>query len=111
MDKNKLFETRLEEETYEIPEVGEVTYRAVSRTEQLYLTKIDDPVQREREMVVMAMVDPPMDINEVKRWQKASPGGELEHITVRIATISGMIDDEEETDKDVVKRFPDDADI
>ena len=100
MDKDLLLKPRLAEDDIEIPGVGTVRVRALSRAEVLLVRKatdnadsIDGPrvLVLERKMLAAAMVDPVLTEAEVGRWQQASAAGELEPVTTRIQQLSGLL--------------------
>lgn len=100
MDKETLFKPRLNEAEVDIPGVGTVRVRGLSRVEVMSIrTAADnDPatldgkraVVLERKMVALAMVDPKLSETEVARWQDAAPAGELEPVTDKISELSGL---------------------
>lgn len=89
-DKELLFKERLPQEEIEIPGVGTVTVRGLNREEAFKCQGGADVATIERRMLAMGMVDPKLTENEVKRWQKAAPAGELEPIAEKISELSGM---------------------
>jgi hypothetical protein len=100
LDKELLFKPRLAEDDVQIPGVGSVRVRALSRSEVLLVRKATDlagdvPAPRalvlERKMIATAMVDPVLTESEVGRWQNASAAGELEPVTDAIQRLSGML--------------------
>ncbi|PRX46745.1 hypothetical protein B0I33_107323 [Prauserella shujinwangii] len=91
VDKELLFTNRLEEDELEIPGVGTVRFRALSRAEVLQIHNKEMPKEvMERKILVQAMVDPEMDVDDVKRWQAASNAGEIERVSRAIAALSGL---------------------
>ena len=99
--KARLLRPHLAEDDVHIEGVGTVRVRALTRAEVLMLQR-HDQVSRERKMVALAMVDPAMSEAEVGEWTKASPSGELEAVTVRIAELSGLV---VEKDREVYREF------
>lgn len=89
-DKELLFKSRLPEDDVEVPGIGTVRVRGLSRTEALHCRGTSDLVAVERRMLAAGLVDPVLSENEVKRWQEASPAGELEALTLKISELSGM---------------------
>ncbi|HMG43940.1 MAG TPA: hypothetical protein VK611_21585 [Acidimicrobiales bacterium] len=89
-DKELLFRARLPEADVDVPGIGTVRVRALSRTEALYCRDTPDIVTIERRMIALGLVDPELTENEAKRWQENSPAGELEKLTLRISQLSGM---------------------
>ena len=98
VDKEALFAPRLPEDDVEIPGVGTVRVRGLSRGEVFEINKLrrkDDDTGEdiERRTIAVGMVDPEMTLADVQRWQAASPAGELERVARRIQELSGMADD------------------
>ncbi|HEV8568984.1 MAG TPA: hypothetical protein VGQ92_18200 [Actinoplanes sp.] len=89
MDKETLLKPRLPEDDVEIPGVGTVRVRGLSRGEVLRGQGLKG-VDLEAYMLAAGMVDPPMTRDEVKQWQAASPAGELEPVTDVISRLSGL---------------------
>ena len=92
MDKELLLKPRLPEDDVEIPGVGTVRVRGLSRYEVL-LAQREQPKgagAMERVILRFGLVDPELTEDEVTQWQKASPAGELEPVTRRIQALSGM---------------------
>lgn len=105
MDKALLFKSRLPEGDVEVPGVGTVRVRGLSRAEAYALQEAEqqpDVLARERVVVALCMVSPPLTEDEVGEWQKVSPAGELEAVSDKIGELSGMLDD---SAKEVVKGF------
>lgn len=94
MDKELLFKPRLKEAEVEVPGVGTVRVRALSRTEALMVQQVKAGPGRieaiERKMLALAMVDPEMTEAEVGLWQKASAAGEMDPVTDKVSELSGM---------------------
>ncbi|GAA4681371.1 hypothetical protein [Phytohabitans rumicis] len=98
--KDRLLKPRLSEAEVEVPGVGTVRMRALSRAEVLMVRKatddenIDGPraLALERKMLATAFLDPVLTEAEVGQWQKASAAGELEHVSRKIQELSGMLE-------------------
>lgn len=98
MDKEQLLKSRIQEEDVEIPGVGVVRVRALTRAEVMSMRKSvgdDDPdgarmLVIERKMIAQAMVDPVMTEADVKAWQENSPAGEVDVVSEAVQRISGM---------------------
>ena len=71
MDKELLFKARLPEADVDIPGVGTVRVRGLSRVEAMLVQKVDDPETRERRILAYGMVDPPLSEGEAGRWERA----------------------------------------
>jgi hypothetical protein len=104
VDKAALFASRLNEEDVEVSGLGTVRVRGLSRAEAMLLQRVDDTAARERKMLALAMVDPPLTEAEVGQWQKAAPASELEPVTDAVGRLSGRLDS---SPKDVVTTFRD----
>lgn len=103
ISKTDLLKKRFGVVDFEIPEVGTVQIRPLSRAEALTVQGVEmDAAEMEQKLVSMAMVEPKLTENDVKTWQENSPAGELEPVTQEIARISGLTQD---AAKDAVKTF------
>lgn len=95
MDKDLLLSPRVtsETDTIDIPNVGTVTVRGLSRWEMLMANKgvkEGDVLTIERRMLHFAMVDPALTESDVEAWQKASPANEINPVMQRINELSGI---------------------
>lgn len=104
--KARLLKPRLAEKTMDLAGIGTIRFRALTRAEVLRLQPLK-LAPRERAMVALAMVDPPMSEAEVGAWNKAAPSGEIERVALAIAHLSGL---KVGVDKEVYKQFEDDPD-
>lgn len=109
VSRARLLEARLSEKEIPVPGLGTIVIRALSREEALALTddKNMSTKERERRLLVAAMVDPEVDHKDVVRWQKSAPAGEIEMITTEVARLSGMLEGQA---KEETVRFPDESD-
>ena len=103
MDKASLFVLRLPQEDIEIPGVGTIRVRGLSRHEAVVMQAIKGSQEQERIMLRFGMVDPQIDEADAKAWQSASPAGELEPVTQLISRLSGM---GPQADKESYKSLP-----
>lgn len=93
LSKTELLARRLGEAEYEIPGVGTVRMRGLSRAEVLELRSLEGGVAAtDRRMLSLALVDPPVTEDDVATWQQNSNPGEIEALTLAIADLSGMGD-------------------
>jgi hypothetical protein len=120
VDKEALFAPRLGDPAdVEIPGVGTVTVRGLSRAEALHVQAASDATEKDRRIIAQGLVDPELLIPGLKhrsddrpcekcadagRWQQASLADEIEPVTDRIAELSGMKDG---ADKGAYKSLPD----
>lgn len=89
-DKELLFKPRLKEAEVEVPGVGTVRVRALSRAEAMSLQDTKGVAAIERKMLALALVDPVLTEAEVGQWQQASAAGELEPVGIKVQELSGM---------------------
>lgn len=91
MDKAKLLASRLPTEDVDVPGVGKVRIRALSRAEALAGISGDGtPGSFERALLAVALVDPELTPDEVGQWQKASHPDEIEAVVRRVNALSGI---------------------
>lgn len=104
MDKEQLFKARLRERDVELPDVGTVRVRALARGEVMSIRDAGemDIEEYERKLIALAVVDPVLTEDEVRRWQEAAPAGELEPVTNAIVELSGL---DQEAAKQAYQRF------
>ena len=86
--------------TREVPTAkGDVLVRGLSRYESLKLRDIPEG-QREAHVIAMGMVDPPMTLEQVHKWQAVAVGGDFEPLATAIGELSGLL---ESSEKDAYK--------
>lgn len=102
VDKDLLFKPRLPESDVEIPGVGTVRVRGLSRIEAIHVQEAKGTEATERRILALGMVDPALTEAEAGQWQRASAAGEIETVTARIAELSGMAP---ESPKQVYREF------
>ena len=91
MDKELLFKSRLGEADVELPGLGVVRVRGLTREEMLHAPKAEDePLLMERYMLATALVDPVLTQDEVARWQSVSPADEMTPLVHKINELSGI---------------------
>jgi hypothetical protein len=93
--KNALLAPRagVETEDVEIPGVGVVTVRGLSRYEFALSAKgprEHDDLAQERFIIAAALVEPRMTEVEVEAWQKSSPPNEINSVALAINRLSGI---------------------
>lgn len=103
ISKEDLIKTRFGVEDVEIPGVGTVKVRPLTRGEALQLQGVEmDVVEMEQKLLSRAMVEPKLTEAEVKEWQDNSAAGEIQVITEAIIRLSGM---EQYAAREAMKRF------
>jgi len=103
--KELLLKARVPEAWVEIPGVGSVRVRGLSRGEVFVLQKTQnkkDVAGYERKLIAAAMVEPRLTELEVQAWQEASPAGELHPVGAKIRELSGL---EKTAEKEAVLDF------
>ena len=91
VDKELLFKPRLPEADIEVPGIGTVRVRGLSRIEAIHVNEASGTEAIERRIIALGMVDPPLTEAEAGRWQKAATGGELDAVSTKIGELSGML--------------------
>lgn len=84
-------ESGFPEAEVEVPGLGVVRVRGLSRAEVIYLQSAKGPAAVEQRTVALGLVEPTMTEDDVKQWQRVSVGGELNPVTERIGQLSGMM--------------------
>jgi hypothetical protein len=78
----------------EVPGVGKVEVRGLSRAEALDIQSQSaqglDAAAMEQRLLALAMVSPSLTEDEVAQWQAVAPAGELEPISNAIQELSGL---------------------
>ena len=92
VDKAALFAPRLPEADVDVPGVGTIRVRALSRAEGMRIKDMKGTEATERLILAMGMVDPALTEAEVGQWMKAAPAAEIEPVSLKIAELSGLLD-------------------
>ena len=77
------------EREVELPGLGTVRVRGLSRAEHARASNTDNPSYAERRAIATALIDPVMTEQEVATWQRRSPAGELAPVVLAIMELSG----------------------
>lgn len=93
VDKAALFAPRLPEADVDVPGLGTVRVRGLSRAEGMRIKDMKGTEAVERAIIAMGMVDPVLTEAEVGQWMKAAPAAEVEPVSLRIAELSGLLED------------------
>lgn len=89
--KEALLKKRFGEEEVEVPDVGTVRVRALTRGQALELQGQEMEVAAmERRLISLAMVEPSLSEEEVGQWQDNTTAGELQGVMEAIVRLSGM---------------------
>ena len=104
MDKAALFKPRCPEADVELPGVGTVRVRGLTRAEVIEIGKgANDGRDMEPYSLSLAMVDPKLTEDEVRQWIAVATFGELEQLNHRINELSGIAG---RADKEAYKSLP-----
>jgi hypothetical protein len=108
VDKTALLTRKLPEADVDIPDVGTIRVRALTRAEALYAQAGQDKHgvgEFEVRMLAAGLVDPQLSEDEVREWQTHAVAGDWEPITRKIGELSRMLADAgKEAYKSVRKR-------
>ena len=103
VSKADLMKRRFGVEEVEIPDLGTVKIRPLSRAEALELEgKPMEPVEQDRKLLTIGVMDPKLTEDEWAEVQSNTPAGLMQPVAKAIARLSGM---EQTTAKEAVKRF------
>lgn len=106
MNKRLLLKPRLPEDDIDVPGVGTVRVRALSRADVLEI-RDSEGAEFERKALSLALVNPKLTEDEVGQWQAAAVGGELDFVMSKVSEMSAFNKD---AAKDAYKEFESDAD-
>lgn len=102
--KARLLKPRVPEGTVELDGLGTVRVRGLSRGEVFMVQQIKGTEAQERKTFALALLDPLMNEDDVKTWQRSSPAGEMESVSQRIQELSGL---SATAEKEAVQTFRD----
>lgn len=78
-------------EQVDVPGVGTVTVRGLSRAESLIVGKAEgDPTVTERTMLRLGLVEPALTEAQIREWLAVAPNEHVDPVTKAIARLSGM---------------------
>lgn len=108
IDKELLLKKRLPEAEVDVPGVGTVRVRGLSRSEVMSMRSIADDIGAvDQRMIFLGMVEPRLTEAEVAEWYAGCPAAELEPVSEMIQRLSGM---NETAEKEAYIRFEDQPD-
>lgn len=93
MDKEQLLTRRLPTEPYNIPGVGTITIRGLSRAESLKVQACPEVAGKDRLIIEYGVVDPRLTATDVREWQDNATSGEIEALSARIGRLSGLLEE------------------
>lgn len=89
VNKELLLKSRLPEAEVDIPGVGTVRVRGLSRAEVLGMKDLPNG-EAEQRMVSAGLIDPELTADEVAEWQHVALVGEIDVIVTKIMDLSGL---------------------
>lgn len=108
-DKSALKQKRLNERDVEIPGLGKMRVRGLTRSEALDMGvgtgQAVDLALVERKVLAKTLVDPVLTEDEVGEWQANSPANEINVVFEAVLEMSGL-KPELEVAKETMHRFP-----
>lgn len=90
---DELLTPRLPTRDVEVPGVGTVKVRGLSRAEMLEVNQQvrgGDELVMERKLLARAMVEPQMTEAQVGKWQQAAAAGEMQPVVEAVIDLSGL---------------------
>lgn len=107
VDKEILFSLTVPEQKLELPGLGTIRVRGLSRVEMLLAGKHDTVAEVERWMLHFGIVEPALTVKEVERWQRAAPSATFQPITMLIRELSGHGEGADKSGVSEVREQPD----
>lgn len=93
-DLMKAAEVTATTEKVDVPGLGTMLVRGLSRAESLIVGKAEgDPTATERAILRFGLVDPALTERQIIDWLKVAPNAHVDPITKAIARLSGMLED------------------
>ncbi len=97
VDKAALLDSArvLPRDTVEVPGVGEVEVRGLSRAEVIQMQTAGSVDEMEVKTIAFGMVDPQLTEEEVRQWRSTKESVEVRPVSDRILELSGMAPDQQ----------------
>lgn len=89
ISKEVFLKGHLPEDTIEVPEIGTVRIRALSRAEALSSTELPSG-EREAQVLAWGIVDPAITVEEAQQWRESATPGIVNGLAYEILVLSGM---------------------
>ncbi|HKZ19278.1 MAG TPA: hypothetical protein VJQ57_04140 [Acidimicrobiia bacterium] len=90
IDRAAFLKHRLGERAVELPGVGTIRVRGLSRQEVFDMKKEKDAEAMERRCVELAVVEPKLSAEDVAEWYANAPAGEIDMILTPIQELSAL---------------------
>lgn len=85
----------LRHETVEIPDVGEVKVRGLSRAEVVQMQAFANIDEMEVATLAAGLVEPALSADEVKQWRSTRDSAEIQPVCDKILELSGLLPDQQ----------------
>lgn len=94
VDRETFLKARLPERDVDLPGVGTVRVRGLSRAEAMRVRDLrDDLAAAEQLLVTLGLVDPALSAGDVAAWYEAAPAGEIDRLVGPIQELSALGED------------------
>lgn len=103
MNKAALLSGATPTEPVELPGIGTITVRGMTRGELATAGKGNDPDLTERRVLAMCLVDPQLTEEEAGQWQNTAPAGLILDVVAVINRLSGLAGRAERAEKEAYK--------
>lgn len=100
--KARLLKPRLPEDEVDVPGIGTIRVRGLSRAEAITVKGHQGTDKFEQMVLVFGVVDPALSEDEVSGWLQAASFDELDPVLTKIGQLSGLMDD---SAKEVYREF------
>lgn len=91
IDREQFLKAALPEAELDIPDVGTVRVRGLTRAEALGLQTIkDDPGALEQRIILLGLVEPALSADDVDAWYGSAPAGLTDLIVDAVSRLSGL---------------------
>lgn len=115
MDKKKLLKARPLEAEVDVPDVGTIKVRALTRADVLAIAdaqrnadRLGDRAYFEQLMLASALVDPALTADEVAEWQAVAPSKVIGTVVDAVTSLAALTPD---AAKDMFKEMQSDPDV
>jgi len=91
VSKDAFLKGHLPEADIEVPEIGVIRIRGLSRSESLRTVDMDSDV-REAQVLAWGIIEPALTVEDAETWRSNATGGVVAAVVHEILLLSGMID-------------------
>lgn len=91
IDKDTFLKPLIPTEIVDLPGLGKIRVRGLSRAEAVALSGVkDDAAKLEQKIILYGMAEPSLTVDEVARWYDAAPAGLIDIIVKAVERLSGL---------------------